>query len=158
MRVLLVEDDPDLAEVVALGLRNESYAVDVADTSDAAEQCLQTTAYDVVCLDLGLPDGDGLALLRRLGRDPGLHRPRRLLVLTARDGVADRVAGLDAGRAEKAGLSVEEVRAQTEKSIPLGRYGTAEEFGKVAAFLVSGANTYTTGQHFLVDGAMVKAI
>jgi DNA-binding response OmpR family regulator len=97
MRVLLVEDDPDLAEVVALGLRNESYAVDVADTSDAAEQCLQTTAYDVVCLDLGLPDGDGLALLRRLGRDPGLHRPRRLLVLTARDGVADRVAGLDAG-------------------------------------------------------------
>ncbi|MGN9910315.1 response regulator transcription factor [Phytohabitans sp. LJ34] len=97
MRVLLVEDDPDLAEVVALGLRNESYAVDVAGTSGGAEEHLRTTAYDVACVDLGLPDGDGLDLVRRLGRDPDLHRPRRLLVLTARDGVADRVAGLDAG-------------------------------------------------------------
>jgi 3-oxoacyl-[acyl-carrier protein] reductase len=70
----------------------------------------------------------------------------------------DRVAGLDAGRAEKAGISVEEVRAQTAKSIPLGRYGTPEEFANVAAFLVSGANTYLTGQAFLVDGGMVKAI
>jgi 3-oxoacyl-[acyl-carrier protein] reductase len=86
--------------------------------------------------------------------------PDGILINTIGPGrfATDRVAGLDAGRAEKAGLSVEEVRAQTEKSIPLGRYGTAEEFGKVAAFLVSGANTYTTGQHFLVDGAMVKAI
>ena len=54
--------------------------------------------------------------------------------------------------------SVEEVRAQSEKGIPLGRYGTAEEFGKVAAFLASGANTYVTGQNFLVDGGMVRAI
>jgi DNA-binding response OmpR family regulator len=97
MRILLVEDDPDLAEVVALGLRNESYAVDVAGTSGGAEEHLRTTAYDVACLDLGLPDGDGLDLVRRLGHDPDLHRPRRLLVLTARDAVADRVAGLDAG-------------------------------------------------------------
>jgi len=86
--------------------------------------------------------------------------PDGILINTVGPGriATDRVAGLDAGRAEKAGLTVEEVRAQTEKAIPLGRYGTAEEFGKVAAFLVSGANTYTTGQHFLVDGAMVKAI
>ena len=70
----------------------------------------------------------------------------------------DRVASLDAGRAEKTGQSVEEVRAQSEAGIPLGRYGTAEEFGKVAAFLASGANTYVTGQNFLVDGGMVRAI
>jgi 3-oxoacyl-[acyl-carrier protein] reductase len=70
----------------------------------------------------------------------------------------DRVAGLDAGRAAKAGISVEEVRAETAKAIPLGRYGTPEEFANVAAFLVSGANTYLTGQAFLVDGGMVKAI
>ena len=70
----------------------------------------------------------------------------------------DRVASLDAGRAEKTGLSVEEVRAQSEQGIPLGRYGTPEEFGKVAAFLASGANTYVTGQNFLVDGGMVRAI
>ena len=97
MRVLLVEDDPDLAEIVALGLRNEAYAVDVAGTYAAAEELLGTTTYDVVCLDLGLPDGDGLTLVRRASDDPLLRRPRRCLVLTARDAVADRVAGLDAG-------------------------------------------------------------
>ena len=72
--------------------------------------------------------------------------PDGVLINTVGPGriATDRVAGLDATRAEKA--------------IPLGRYGTAEEFGKVAAFLVSGANTYLTGQHFLVDGGMVKAI
>ncbi|WP_346619303.1 SDR family oxidoreductase [Blastococcus montanus] len=70
----------------------------------------------------------------------------------------DRVAGLDAARAEKSGISVEEARKLSEKTIPLGRYGTAEEFGKVVAFVASGANTYLTGQHLLVDGGMVKAI
>jgi 3-oxoacyl-[acyl-carrier protein] reductase len=86
--------------------------------------------------------------------------PDGVLVNTIGPGriATDRVASLDAGRAEKTGLSVEEVRAQSEKGIPLGRYGTAEEFGKVAAFLASGANTYVTGQNFLVDGGMVRAI
>jgi DNA-binding response OmpR family regulator len=97
VRILLVEDDPDLAEIVALGLRNESYAVDVADTYATAEELLMITSYDVACVDLGLPDGDGLDLVRRVGNDPHLHRPRRCLVLTARDAVADRVGGLDAG-------------------------------------------------------------
>jgi DNA-binding response OmpR family regulator len=97
MRILLLEDDPDLADVLALGLRNESYAVDLAGTYGDAEELLRTTAYDVACLDLGLPDGDGLDLVRRLGEDPDLYLPRRVLVLTARDAVADRVAGLDAG-------------------------------------------------------------
>jgi len=97
VRILLLEDDADLAEVVALGLRNESYAVDVASTYAEAEALLRTVEFDVACFDLGLPDGDGLDLVRRLAVDPLLHRPRRSLVLTARDAVADRVAGLDAG-------------------------------------------------------------
>jgi DNA-binding response OmpR family regulator len=97
MRILLVEDDAELAGLVALGLRNEAYAVDVAGTRAEAERLLRAVAFDVACLDLGLPDGDGLELLRRLPHDPGLQRPRRTLVLTARDGVHDRVAGLDAG-------------------------------------------------------------
>jgi DNA-binding response OmpR family regulator len=97
MRILLVEDDADLAELVALGLRNESYAVDVASTYVAADWLLRTVKFDVACLDLGLPDGDGLDLVRRLATDGDLRRPRRTLVLTARDAVGDRVAGLDAG-------------------------------------------------------------
>ena len=53
---------------------------------------------------------------------------------------------------------VEDVRAASEAAIQVGRYGTAEEFAKVAAFLASGANTYVTGQNFLVDGGMVRAL
>lgn len=62
-----------------------------------AEELLRTIDFDVACFDLGLPDGDGLDLVRRLADDPDLRRPRRSIVLTARDAVADRVAGLDAG-------------------------------------------------------------
>lgn len=100
MRVLLVEDDADLAEVVLIGLRQEHFAVDHAATLAEAEEHLTVTDYDVMCLDLGLPDGEGLDLCRRLRSsvaDPVLARPRRILVLTARDAVTDRVAGLDAG-------------------------------------------------------------
>lgn len=97
MRILLLEDDDDLAELVALGLRNEGYATDVATGYEAAVELLLATDYDVACLDLGLPDGDGLELCRRFGVDDGLRRPRRILILTARDAVADRVAGLDSG-------------------------------------------------------------
>ncbi|GAA0924585.1 response regulator transcription factor [Virgisporangium ochraceum] len=93
MRILLVEDDAELAAIVALGLRNESYAVDVAGTYARAEELLTTVDYDVACVDLGLPDVDGVDLVRR----SDLRRPRRFLVLTARDAVADRVGGLDAG-------------------------------------------------------------
>ena len=86
--------------------------------------------------------------------------PDGVLINTVGPGriATERTAALDATNAEKAGVPIEEVRAQTERNIPLGRYGTTEEFAKVLAFVVSGANTYLTGQHFLVDGGMVKAI
>ena len=63
----------------------------------------------------------------------------------------------DAKKAEKQNKTQEEVTEAMEKTIPLGRYGEPEEFAKVATFLVSGANTYLTGQTILVDGGMVKA-
>jgi DNA-binding response OmpR family regulator len=97
VRILLVEDDPDLIDALTVGLRLERFAVDAAPTVAAAVELAAVTGYDVACLDLGLPDGDGLALCRRLRAGAGVRAPERILALTARDAVADRVAGLDAG-------------------------------------------------------------
>jgi len=93
MRVLLVEDDVALAAAVRDFLVDEGYAVDVAGTLAAARASL-AAPHAVVVLDLGLPDGDGLALLPLLARR---EDPPAVLVLTARDRLSDRVRGLDAG-------------------------------------------------------------
>jgi 3-oxoacyl-[acyl-carrier protein] reductase len=69
-----------------------------------------------------------------------------------------RSQGMDASEAESRGVAVEEVRAEFEARIPLGRYGTPGEFARVAAFLASPANSYVTGQTILVDGAMIRAL
>jgi DNA-binding response OmpR family regulator len=103
MRILVVEDEADLASAVAAGLRREGYAVDVAADGASALDRIATAPYDVVCLDLNLPDLDGLEVCRRvvLKLDAGLgdasdERPR-ILMLTARGTVEDRIAGLDEG-------------------------------------------------------------
>ncbi|MBB6453520.1 3-oxoacyl-[acyl-carrier protein] reductase [Salirhabdus euzebyi] len=70
----------------------------------------------------------------------------------------DRVAELDEIRAGKLGTTVDEVRAQAERSIPIGRYGEPGEFAKTVVFLASGANTYLTGQSIVIDGGLVKAL
>ena len=94
MRVLLVEDDDRVSGFVARGLREQSFAVDVAaDGEDALFQASVNT-YDVVVLDLMIPEVDGIEVCRRL-RANGARMP--VLMLTARDGVEDRIAGLDAG-------------------------------------------------------------
>lgn len=94
MRVLVVEDNAALARSVAQLFREKGHAVDVAGTSEDAQLSLRAAAYDLVILDLGLPDEDGTELLRRLRR----QRSRiPVLVLTARASVDDRVKGLDLG-------------------------------------------------------------
>jgi len=102
VRLLVVEDEVDLAGALARGLRREGYAVDVAHDGATALDKMGLTAYDVVCLDLNLPDIDGLELCRRIRTDPALQPDEavgapRILMLTARDAVDDRVAGLDEG-------------------------------------------------------------
>jgi DNA-binding response OmpR family regulator len=102
MRVLVVEDEVDLAEAIALGLRREGYAVDVAHDVAGAVDRLSVSSYDLITLDLNLPDGDGLDLASRLRTDPLLaptddDPAPRILMLTARDGVGERVIGLDEG-------------------------------------------------------------
>ena len=94
MRILLVEDDAVLAGIIATGLREQAYAVDVVADGDAAVLNAALNPYDVIVLDVMLPKRDGLAVCREVRRRGS---QARLLMLTARDAVADRVAGLDAG-------------------------------------------------------------
>jgi DNA-binding response OmpR family regulator len=99
MRVLVVDDEVDLAEAVARGLRREGYAVDVAFDGDDALGKAALTPYDLVCLDRTMPGLDGLEVCRRLHElaTTGGEEVPRVLMLTARDSLDDRVDGLDAG-------------------------------------------------------------
>jgi two-component system response regulator QseB len=94
MRILIVEDDAPVAQGLAALLRAEGYACDVCATLACAQAALAVESFDAVLLDLGLPDGDGLAGLQRWRAD---GRTMPVLVLTARDALPQRVAGLDAG-------------------------------------------------------------
>lgn len=94
MRFLVVEDETDLALAVVAHLHAAGHAVDHAPTLDEAQAAVRVTPYDLVLLDLQLPDGDGLDLLRGL-RSRG--NPTPVLVVTARDRITQRIAGLDAG-------------------------------------------------------------
>jgi DNA-binding response OmpR family regulator len=99
MRVLVVEDEPDLASAIALSLRREGYAVDVACDGASALDRLGFNEYDVVCLDLNLPDTDGLEISRTITSSPrldGMAAPK-IIMLTARGAVDDRIRGLDEG-------------------------------------------------------------
>jgi DNA-binding response OmpR family regulator len=94
MRILVVEDEAPAAAVLAKGLREQAYAVDVAPDGAAALEQLAINQYDLVVLDVMLPRVNGLEVCRRL-RDAGSAVP--VLMLTARGGLDDRVEGLDAG-------------------------------------------------------------
>jgi DNA-binding response OmpR family regulator len=99
MRVLVVEDEPDLASAIAVSLRRDGYAVDVAGDGAAALDRATVNEYDVICLDLNLPDTDGLEISRTITSMPrvdGSPAPR-IIMLTARGAVEDRIRGLDEG-------------------------------------------------------------
>jgi two-component system OmpR family response regulator len=94
VRVLVVEDDVRMAAALRRGLRAEAVVVDVAGTGDEALRRARTGAFDVVVLDVMLPEVDGFEVCRRM-RETGVWVP--VIMLTARDAVDDRVSGLDAG-------------------------------------------------------------
>jgi DNA-binding response OmpR family regulator len=94
MRVLLVEDDARIARFVAKGLREQSYAVDLATKGDDALYQAEINSYDLFILDVMIPVLDGFAVCRKL-RESGIRAP--ILMLTARDAVGDRITGLDHG-------------------------------------------------------------
>jgi two-component system response regulator QseB len=94
MRILLVEDDPMIGKSVQQGLRQGGYSVDWARDGQAASLALDAETYDLALLDLGLPRKSGLEVLADLRRQ---KNPIPVLILTARDTVAERITGLDAG-------------------------------------------------------------
>jgi len=94
MRLLVVEDEPRIAEMIKAALERAEFVVDTVRLRVDAREALANTPYDAAILDLGLPDGDGLDLLKQL-RPAGTRIP--ILILTARDTVEHRVLGLDAG-------------------------------------------------------------
>jgi len=103
MRILVVEDDASLAHALGLVLRQQGWAADCVASARAAWLALCAEAFDVMLLDLGLPDGDGSALLARLRQMPQAAAEKRMvsdtpvLVMTARDEIASRVRALDMG-------------------------------------------------------------
>lgn len=94
MRILVVEDEPKVARFVERGLKQQAYAVDVASNGEEGLVLARDHEYDLIVLDVMLPGRDGFAVLRELRLD---RQATRVLMLTARDSLADRVRGLDLG-------------------------------------------------------------
>lgn len=94
MRLLIIEDEARIVEILTAALRKADFAVDSVGTAAGAVRALLAFPYDAAILDLGLPDGDGLSVLAAARASA---KPLPILVLTARDAVEDRVVGLDAG-------------------------------------------------------------
>jgi two-component system OmpR family response regulator len=111
VRVLLVEDEPEMAAALAAALKGHDMVVDRVATIGMAEEALLTNSYGAILLDRQLTDGDGLTLIPRL-RASGLHAP--IIVLTARGDLADRVVGLDTGADDYLGkpFAIEELLAR----------------------------------------------
>ena len=120
MRVLIVEDDPILSSGLTERLRREGYVADCVPSAEAADAAMRTTDVDLVILDIGLPGVDGLTWLRRLRSRGG---DNTVLVLTARDAVADRVQGLTVGADDYLAkpFAVEELLARVNALARRGR-------------------------------------
>lgn len=133
MRLLLVEDHERFAEFVKTGLEKEGFTVDAVTSAANADAAFAAVAYDTVILDLGLPDADGLTVLKAW-RDQGSNTP--VLILTARDGVDDRVKGLNAGGDDYLlkPFEMQELVARIRALLrrPGGTLGTVIEVGNIA--------------------------
>lgn len=155
MRLLLVEDEPQLAEQLATGLKDGGYAVDVANNGEDALHMGSVESYDAVVLDLGLPVIDGVSVLEKW-RDEGRKFP--VLILTARDGWSEKVAGLDAGADDYVTkpFKLEEVLARLRALIRRSKGHSQSELNcgpvmldtKTSRVFVDGAAVRLTAQEF----------
>jgi two-component system, OmpR family, KDP operon response regulator KdpE len=144
MRVLIVEDEPNLGRQLRSTLEGAGYAVDLATDGEDGHYLGTTETYDAVVLDLGLPEIDGLTVLDRWRKD-GIRTP--VLVLTARDSWSDKVAGLDAGADDyiTKPFGIDELLARLRAAV---RRATAEDHQPaitIGAFTVDLASKTVTG-------------
>ena len=132
MRILIVEDEERLRELVVRSLERAGLVADAVGTVDEGQAALATTAYDAIILDLGLPDEDGLSLLRDLRARKNMTPT---LILTARDGIDDRVEGLNAGADDYLlkPFAVPELIARVKALLrrPSGALGVVLELGNI---------------------------
>lgn len=144
MRVLIVEDDPLLQDSLARAMRAAGYAADQALDGESALGMMAAGGFDLVLLDLGLPGLDGLAVLSRL-RALGCRAP--VLILTARDGVEDRVRGLDLGADDYLAkpFSLAELEARVRALLRRGQ-------GSGPTITCAGLGYDTVGRRALVEG------
>jgi DNA-binding response OmpR family regulator len=150
VRVLLIEDEPAAAQVLAKGLREQTYAVDVAVDGDAALFQVGTTDYDAVILDVMLPRRNGFAVCRTI-RESGCAVP--ILMVTARDAVEARIEGLDAGADDYLVKPFDfgELLARLRALIRRGRQPLLPERLTVGPLAID-----TRGRHVRVHGAEVS--
>src|SRR3954453_17387430 len=137
MRVLIVEDEPNLGRQLRSTLEGAGYAVDLATDGEDGHYLGSTENYDAVILDLGLPEVDGLTVLDRW-RKEGRRMP--VLVLTARDSWADKVAGLDAGADDYLAkpFQTEELIARLRALMPRRRAPIRRASGNASSELIAG--------------------
>jgi two-component system OmpR family response regulator len=149
MRVLIVEDDPTLADGLIRSLTQSGHAIDSASNGEQANLMLQESIYDLAILDLGLPKLDGLEVLRRL-RGRGGRTP--VLILTARDAVESRVQGLDAGADDylTKPFDLVELEARIRALIRRGQLGSN------AALSCGKLSFDTAGHRALCDGEAIE--
>jgi two-component system OmpR family response regulator len=150
MRVLLIEDDEMLGDAVKTHVHRQGHAVDWALSRDEAEASLGAAAYDLVLLDLRLPDGSGLAILKAL-------RSRRdetpVIIMTAHDQVSDRIAGLNAGADDYLVKPVDLGELQARIHAVSRRYGTH----KLPDLTIAGIAIYPSDRRIVdVDGKEIS--
>jgi two-component system OmpR family response regulator len=149
MRILIVEDEPNLLRQLKSGLEAAGYAVDTATDGEDGHYLGATETYDAVILDLGLPEIDGLTVLDRWRKD---GRAMPVLVLTARDSWSDKVAGLDAGADDYLAKPF-----QTEELIARLRALIRRAAGKATSELAAGGvRLDTRSGRVSLDGEPVK--
>ena len=149
MRILIVEDEPNLLRQLKTGLESAGYAVDTATDGEEGLYMGNTEAYDAVVLDLGLPEIDGLTVLDRWRKE---GRVMPVLVLTARDSWSDKVAGLDAGADDYLAKPF-----QTEELIARLRALIRRAAGKASSELTAGGvKLDTRSGRVSLDGEAVK--